>query len=400
MRNELMIRWMFGAGFALGLVGLSGCATGSDSLGSLEATVSLPSVTASVTVGAEGDGRMVLDAFPGVPLPSSQAEGSSQAPLSLDHQPPVAPVLAQADGFSHLGPHDASPTEVPQPPSQIGPQETSPAQPEASPSPVEKAVEPPAQAAEPQVEPKTESVTVERAKDDTYDPFAKAEGSADGIDEYDPWEPANVKMFQFNRKLDERVVKPVATVYDHIVPDGAEQGLRNIFHNMRTVPRLMNNLFQGKFKGAGVEFGRFLLNTSFGLGGYFDFAKEAYGIDTPDEDFGQTLAVYGTKPGPYLVVPFLGSYTVRDVSGFVVDLLLDPFNLLLFPFVDIKDWPQVVTNGDTVTFSQIGIRAGYMTNERAINIETTFEGVEETVVDLYGAVRNAYLQKRAQAIRE
>lgn len=369
-----MIRWMFGAGFALGLVGLSGCATGSDSLGSLDATLGVPSVTASVSAGTEGDGRSLMDALSGVTQPSLQSERAAAESAPSEDRSATPPVLAQTDGAS-----------------QLSSQETSPAQPEAP---------PPAQAAEPPAAPTAEPVASEPAKDETYDPFAKAEGSANGMEEYDPWEALNVKTFLFNRKLDEWIVKPVATAYDKIVPDGAELGLSNIFHNMRTVPRLINNLFQGKFKGAGIEFGRFLLNTSFGFGGYFDFAKEAYEITTPDEDFGQTLATYGTKPGPYLVIPILGSYTVRDISGFVVDLALDPFNILLFPFVDVKSWPQVVTNGDTITFAQIGIRAGYMANERAINIETTFEGVEETVVDLYGAVRNAYLQKRARAIRE
>lgn len=394
-----MIRWMFGAGFALGLVGLSGCATGSDSLGSLEATLGLPSVTASVTTG---DGHTVLDALPGGTLSSLQSEGPSSAAPSSEDQPVPTPVPAQVDGASHLGPQETSPTQVPESQSQLGPQETSTASSDVPPVPLQlsqagyqKDLE-----AEKEAEQKAEQKAEKDAEQEPYDPFAKAEGSAGVMEEYDPWEPFNVKMFLFNRKLDEWIVKPVATVYDDVVPDGAEQGLRNIFHNMRTVPRLLNNLFQGKFKGAGIEFGRFLLNTSFGLGGYFDFAKEAYGIETPDEDFGQTLATYKTKPGPYLVVPILGSFTVRDVSGFVVDLVLDPFNILLFPFVDINGWPQVVTNGDTVTFAQIGIRAGYMTNERAINIETTFEGVEDTVVDLYGAVRNAYLQKRARAIRE
>lgn len=374
MQDNQIIRWMFGAGFTLGLIGLSGCATGSDSLGNLEATLAVPSVTASVSAGTAGDGRSLMDALSGGPLALSQSESTSAAPASSEDRSATPPGLAQVDA-----------------PSQRGPQETSPAQPEV---PLQT------QAAQPPAAPTAEPVTSESAKDETYDPFAKAEGSANGMEEYDPWEPLNVKTFLFNRKLDEWIVKPVATAYDTVVPDGAQHGLSNIFHNMRTVPRLLNNLFQGKFKGAGLEFSRFLLNTSFGMGGYFDFAKEAYGITTPDEDFGQTLGVYGTKPGPYLVVPILGSYTVRDISGFVVDLVLDPFNILLFPFVDINGWPQVVTNSDTILFAQIGIRAGYMTNERAINIDTTFEGVEETVVDLYGAVRNAYLQKRARAIRE
>jgi len=371
VRNDLMMRWTFGISVAWGLVGLSGCATGADSLGSLDATFSVPSVTASVT---DGDGRSLLEAVSGVTQPSLPSVSASEAPSaptgqSADRSVAAPPVPAQSEA-----------------PSTRASQEARQVQPDVLLL---------AQAAESPTASKGETV-----QEEPYDPFAKAEGTTGELDEYDPWEPFNVRMFQFNRKLDEWVVKPVATVYDKVIPDGVEQGVSNIFHNMRTAPRLVNNVFQGKFKRAGIELGRFLLNTSFGVAGFFDFAKEAYGIEAPDEDFGQTLATYGTKPGPYLVVPILGSFTVRDLSGWVVDLVLDPFNLLLFPFVDVNGWPQVVTNGDTVTFAQLGIRAGYMVNERSINIETTFEGVEETVVDLYGAVRNAYLQKRAKAIRQ
>jgi phospholipid-binding lipoprotein MlaA len=237
-------------------------------------------------------------------------------------------------------------------------------------------------------------------RDEPYDPFAKAEGTAEQIEEYDPWEPFNQAMFTFNRKLDEYVVKPVATVYDKVIPDPLEFGIRNAFHNVRFAPRFFNNLFQGKFKGAGIEAGSFLINSTIGVGGLFEPAKKVFGLETPDEDTGQTLGTYGAKPGPYLVLPFLGSFTLRDGIGFIGDLALDPFNWLVMPAIKLDGAPKLITKDDTILFGQLGMRAGYIVNERSINIETTFEGVEESVVDLYGAVRNAYLQKRLKAIKQ
>ncbi len=242
--------------------------------------------------------------------------------------------------------------------------------------------------------------TPEKAAEEPYDPFQKEEGMAGEIEEYDPWEPFNQAMFTFNRKLDEYVVKPVATVYDKVMPDPLEFGIRNMFHNIRFVPRFVNNLAQGKFKGAAIEVGSFLVNSSFGLGGLLPFAKEVFEWDIPDEDTGQTLGVYGAKPGPYLVIPFLGSFTLRDGLGFIGDLALDPFNWLVMPAIKLDGAPRLVTKDDTILFGQLGVQAGYMVNERSLNIETTFEGVEEATVDLYGAVRNAYLQKRAKAIKQ
>ena len=239
----------------------------------------------------------------------------------------------------------------------------------------------------------------EPSKGESYDPFAKP-GEALDVEEYDPLEPFNRAVFTFNRNVDEWVLHPVATAYEKVVPDGVEQGISNMFSNIRFAPRFFNNVFQGKFKGAGIEASRFVINSTLGLAGYLDFAKEVWDLETPPEDSGQTFGVYGVPPGPYLVMPFLGSYTIRDVFGFICDLALDPFNWLLFPFVVVDGWPQVATNEDTILFAQLGILAGYMLNERAINIDTTFADLEKSTVDLYGAIRNAYLQKRAQAIRQ
>lgn len=157
------------------------------------------------------------------------------------------------------------------------------------------------------------------------------------------------------------------------------------------MPRLLNNVFQAKAKGAGIELGRFLINTTVGVAGFFDPAKHWWKLETPDEDTGQTLGFYGMKQGPYLVLPFFSPLTLRDGLGYVADMALDPVTWLVF----------VVPSSDqtTYTITRFGAGVGQTLNDRSLNLET-FEGVEDTTLDLYAAVRNAYLQKRAMAVRE
>lgn len=147
--------------------------------------------------------------------------------------------------------------------------------------------------------------------------------------------------------------------------------------------------------------GRFLINSTFGVAGFLDFAKEVLGLDTPDEDLGQTLGWYGVKPGPYLVLPFLPPFTLRDAIGYTGDIFLDPINYLVFPSIEIDGAPSLINHADrnTTTILQFSTRVEEILNERALNLET-FQGVEEATIDLYGAVRNAYLQRRAKQIRE
>ncbi|RMH32717.1 MAG: VacJ family lipoprotein [Nitrospirae bacterium] len=236
----------------------------------------------------------------------------------------------------------------------------------------------------------------EAAADLAYDPFAEP---GEDIDEYDPWEAYNVLAFEFNYRLDKYLIKPVARVYNFFIPPDVQQSIFNAIQNLRTAPRFLNNIFQAKFSGAGIELSRFAINSTLGVGGLFDPATYMFDMETPDEDTGQTLAVYGMPAGPYLVIPFLGSFTVRDGVGYIGDLFLDPFNWLVLPLIEIADAPRLVTHDTTITLSQLGYRSGETVNFRALNLER-FQGVEEGTVDLYGAVRNAYLQKRAKAIRE
>jgi phospholipid-binding lipoprotein MlaA len=202
----------------------------------------------------------------------------------------------------------------------------------------------------------------------------------EAIVEYDPWVRFNEKTFWFNRQVDRFLLKPVATVWDRIVPDLMQQSLANFFDHLGMPRRLVNNLLQGKMEGAGRELARFFINTSMGVLGFFDAAADL-GLDKSDEDTGQTLGVDGVGPGPYLVLPFLPPLTVRDGIGFAIDGALDPL-------------PYLVALAATA-----GRTGGRIVNDRALNLER-FEGVEEAALDLYSAVRNAYLQRRQQAIRE
>jgi phospholipid-binding lipoprotein MlaA len=200
--------------------------------------------------------------------------------------------------------------------------------------------------------------------------------------EYDPWEPFNEKMFEFNRRLDRYVLKPIAKVYAKIIPEPIQILINNGFDNIHFVPRFVNSLLQAKWGGAGRELARFVLNSTAGIGGLFDPAKDYWGIEKSREDFGQTLGVWGAPPGPYLVLPFLAPMTVRDGIGTAVDNAMDPLSYYL-PLV----------------WDRIGMKLGDIINERALNLDL-YQGFEESVLDLYTAVRNAYLRRREQLIRE
>ena len=214
------------------------------------------------------------------------------------------------------------------------------------------------------------------------DPFEDPFSEGLQVDINDPWEGFNSSMFDLNYNLDQYFFKPIATGYNWFIPPDAQDSIANAFHNVAIVPRLMNNIFQGKMDVAYIELKRFFLNSTLGIGGFFDVAKYMFDTEAPgSEDTGQTLAVYGVDPGPYLVLPFLGPTTVRDGFGQLGDALLDPLNYFV-PFVP-----------------NISKRAGELTNERSRNLDF-FEGLEESTIDLYGAVRSGYFERRSKAINQ
>ena len=144
---------------------------------------------------------------------------------------------------------------------------------------------------------------------------------------------------------------------------------------------MVNNALQLKFTGAAKEAARFTINSTIGVVGFFDVAKEIFGIEQSDQDMGLTLGVWGIGPGPFLILPFLPPLTVRDGIGFALDVAMTLYNYFV-------PW-----------YASLGMTATKMVNERSLNLDR-FERVAESTVDLYGAVRNAYLQRRAAQIRQ
>jgi len=210
----------------------------------------------------------------------------------------------------------------------------------------------------------------------------ETEGAASDSDEdFDPWEGFNEKVFEFNLRADRYVMKPVAKVYSLIVPEPFQVVIANGFDNINFVPRMINSVLQGKWGGAGRELSRFLMNSTAGIGGLFDAAKY-WGIEKSREDFGQTLGVWGVGTGPYLIVPLMEPMTVRDGIGKGVDSVMNPLSYFL-PFF----------------WTGLGMKVGDMVNDRALNLEL-FQGFEESVIDLYSAVRHGYLRRRQQLIKE
>ena len=132
--------------------------------------------------------------------------------------------------------------------------------------------------------------------------------------ERDPWEAYNRKIHSFNMGLDRAILRPVAKGYDIIMPDAPQRGVRNFFKNLAYPVTFINLILQGKFEDSLTATGRFLMNSSVGVLGFFDVATK---VDIPkfDEDFGQTLAVWGWKDSRYLVMPLFGPYTARDFIG-------------------------------------------------------------------------------------
>ncbi|MDB9734270.1 VacJ family lipoprotein [Porticoccaceae bacterium] len=150
---------------------------------------------------------------------------------------------------------------------------------------------------------------------------------SDEIQKVDPLEDINRVFYELNfNLLDPVIIKPIAIIYDQATPKPVRQVLRNFFSNLDEVPSLVNNTLQGKFGQAGNNAGRFLMNTTIGLGGFFDVAKKAGLQPGEDEDFGQTLAVWGVPAGPYVMLPFFGPSTFRDAPSNFVDSLFDPFS--------------------------------------------------------------------------
>lgn len=191
--------------------------------------------------------------------------------------------------------------------------------------------------------------------------------------ERDPWEAYNRKIHAFNMGLDRAVLRPVARGYDFIMPEAPQRGVRNFFRNLAYPVTFLNLLAQGKFAGAMDATGRFLINTTAGLAGFFDVATKV-GIPSYNEDLGQTLAVWGWKNSRYLVMPLFGPYTMRDFLGRGFYGYFHPVSYVAREYGNY--WPMAI---DLVT-----LRAQLL----------PFDQQLESATDPYILVRDVYLQNR------
>jgi phospholipid-binding lipoprotein MlaA len=199
-------------------------------------------------------------------------------------------------------------------------------------------------------------------------------------DPRDPFERYNRAMFSFNQAVDDKVLKPVATGYVNVIPDLIRTAIGNFFGNIGDVWTAVNNYLQGKPREGTNDLARVVLNSTFGIVGLIDVATPA-GLVQHEEDFGQTLGVWGVKSGPFLVLPILGASTVRDGLARPVDLYLDPINQI-----------------DAVRVRN-SARALRLVDDRAALLDST-RMMEEAALDPYLFVRDAYLQRRESRVRD
>ncbi len=197
----------------------------------------------------------------------------------------------------------------------------------------------------------------------------------------DPLKPWNNVMFHFNDKLYFWILKPVGEGYRSITPDMVRIGVRNFFSNLSTPIRFVNCLLQGKGNDAEIEFARFLANTTIGFLGFWDPAKAFQDLNEKEEDFGQTLGVWGIGSGWYIVMPFLGPSTVRDSAGRFGDMFLNPLYYL-----------------ETVPLST-GVWAFENINDISFRIGD-YETIKEAAFDPYESMRDGYLQMRAKKVEQ
>ncbi|GLI36276.1 MlaA family lipoprotein [Desulforhabdus amnigena] len=197
----------------------------------------------------------------------------------------------------------------------------------------------------------------------------------------DPLEPINRAFFTFNDKFYFWFLKPVGTVYGKVVPEGLRIGIKNAYRNVQFPVRVVNNTLQGKFKGAGIELSRFVINSALGFGGMIDIADRHFDLQPYEEDSGQTLGFYGMKPMLYINWPFLGPSTVRDTIGEVSDGFLNPLFYLS---------PNFYVSG--------GVKGGTIMNNASLRIGE-YEDFKASALDPYVSMRDAYLNYRAREIK-
>ena len=205
------------------------------------------------------------------------------------------------------------------------------------------------------------------------------DGAATAGMTYDPWEKYNRGVHRFNNAVDRTVARPLATAYVNVVPQFARTGVSNFFSNLRSPLTMVNQVLQGHADDAWDTLGRFLMNSTFGIGGLFDPASKAM-VPKRSEDFGQTLGAWGWRGSRYVELPFFGPRTVRDVFGLAGDIPLSPMRQIEMDKV------------------RIGLQGLQLVDMRAQLMAV--DSLRDTAVDEYALTRDAWLQRRTYQIEK
>ena len=200
------------------------------------------------------------------------------------------------------------------------------------------------------------------------------------LDNIDPLEELNRPIFEFNQTLDRNLIEPIAISYRDNTPKSIKEGISNFFSNLGEVSTLANQILQFKVDDSFITFSRFLINTTIGLAGIFDPASEI-GLIKKDEDFGQTLGIWGVPEGPYFVIPILGPSTLRDTAGLYVDMTSD------VNFINNLD-----TNGEIAATSIKAV-------DKRVELLPATELINRSF-DPYTTMRSSYLQKRRNDVND
>ncbi|WP_303784753.1 VacJ family lipoprotein [Azovibrio restrictus] len=211
--------------------------------------------------------------------------------------------------------------------------------------------------------------------------LAGCAGTTRAPSDKDPYEGFNRAMFEVHEGIDKAALKPLAKGYDAVVPLPARMGVHNFYENVWDLNRGANALFQGKGEEGMTGFGRLLINSTVGIFGLFDVASEL-GLDQGEEDFGQTLAVWGVSDGPYVFLPIIGPNTARDLVGWGVDQVFYPL------WWDLDDVPL---RNSLIALRAVEYRARLLPADKV---------VEEAALDKYAYIRSAYLQRRHSQIHD
>lgn len=217
----------------------------------------------------------------------------------------------------------------------------------------------------------------------TRPPADDPEAVAEFRQNNDPIEPFNRVMYDVHQGIDTVVLEPVARGYRTVVPRPIRTGMRNVLGNLRAPVVLVNDMLQGEPRRAGDTLGRFLINSTLGLGGIFDVAEMQFGVPPRTNDFGLTFARWGIGEGPYLFVPVLGPSNPRDLTGFGAGLAADPFV-----------WIGQGVTLEALTWS----RAGVTVIDTREDLLDPLEDLERSSLDPYATLRSVYRQRRQSEI--